>query len=168
MTLSALHSHGVSRACAWLFTHCQGSYAMTETQTQPDRTHLSQQEQRVLTFAEHGKTNKQIALELSISESTVSRAMRRAMKKLQVPNVFILATPEVQQRPVPPSDLMARLTPSEREVLLGVLQGFSNLEIAQQRSRAVRTIANQVSKLFLKLGVSSRRTLAARLARISA
>ena len=133
-----------------------------------NRDQLTTQEQQVLFYAEQGKTNKQIALEMNISESTVSRAMRRSMGKLQAPDVFVLRETECAARPVPPKTLLDRLTPAERSVLLEVLQGLSNQEIAAQRNRAVRTIANQVSKIFLKLGVSSRRTLAARLARISA
>jgi DNA-binding NarL/FixJ family response regulator len=133
-----------------------------------NRDQLTTQEQQVLFYAEQGKTNKQIALEIGVSESTVSRAMRRSMRKLQAPDVFVLRENECSARPVPPKTLLDRLTPAERSVLLEVLQGLSNQEIANQRGRAVRTIANQVSKIFLKLGVSSRRTLAARLARISA
>jgi DNA-binding NarL/FixJ family response regulator len=55
-----------------------------------------------------------------------------------------------------------RLTASERAVMALVLQGRTNAEIARARGTSASTIANQVSMLYRKLGVSSRRELYAR------
>jgi len=55
-----------------------------------------------------------------------------------------------------------RLTASERAVMAFILQGRSNAEIARARGTSASTIANQVSMLYRKLGVSSRRELCAR------
>ncbi len=57
--------------------------------------------------------------------------------------------------------LLAGLTEAERDVVLGVLQGLSNKEIASARRRSVRTVANQLTCAFRKLGVQSRRELVA-------
>lgn len=54
------------------------------------------------------------------------------------------------------------LTPAEREVLAGVLQGKSNAEIALLRGTSLRTVANQIASIFRKLGVGSRAELIAR------
>ena len=48
------------------------------------------------------------------------------------------------------------LTQAERAVVDGVLRGWSNAEIASSRRASVRTVANQLGKVFLKLGVRSR------------
>ncbi len=65
-----------------------------------------------------------------------------------------------QPAPVP----RPRVAPAEGEVLRLVLDGLSNAEIARARRRAIRTIANQVARLYRKLGVSSRLELYARFA----
>jgi DNA-binding NarL/FixJ family response regulator len=54
------------------------------------------------------------------------------------------------------------LTPAERQVVLAVLAGFSNADIAQARGSSPRTVANQLAAIFRKLGVRSRAELAAR------
>jgi len=59
----------------------------------------------------------------------------------------------------------AGLTAAERAVLKGILQGGSNVEIAEARGTSPRTIANQVKSLFAKLGVHSRAELIAALSR---
>lgn len=57
-----------------------------------------------------------------------------------------------------------QFTAAEREVLMLVLEGLSNEEIAQRRGRSVRTIANQLAALLEKGGVSGRTELLARCA----
>ena len=57
------------------------------------------------------------------------------------------------------------LTDAERAVTSDAARGLSNLEIAKRRRRSLRTVANQLSSAFRKLGVSSRADLAARFAR---
>jgi len=54
------------------------------------------------------------------------------------------------------------LSHAERAVMLAILQGHTNAEIAAARSTTPRTVANQVARLFAKLAVSSRAELAAR------
>ena len=59
----------------------------------------------------------------------------------------------------------ARLSLAERDVLVGVLAGKTNSEIATERRTKTRTVANQVARAFAKLGVRSRAELIARCAR---
>ncbi len=54
------------------------------------------------------------------------------------------------------------LTAAERDVARLAARGLSNREIAASRGTSVRTVANQVASVFVKLGVGSRRELAAR------
>lgn len=55
------------------------------------------------------------------------------------------------------------VTPAEQAVIQGVLSGFTNAEIARQRHRSVRTVANQVAAALRKLRVGSRAELLAAL-----
>jgi DNA-binding CsgD family transcriptional regulator len=54
------------------------------------------------------------------------------------------------------------LTPAESEVIVHVLAGRTNAEIAAARGTSTRTVANQVASLFRKLGVASRLELVVR------
>ncbi|MBC7992929.1 MAG: alpha/beta fold hydrolase [Rhizobacter sp.] len=51
---------------------------------------------------------------------------------------------------------MQALTPAEREVLQLVAQGLDNSAIAQQLNKSEKTVRNQVSSIFDKLGVRTR------------
>ena len=57
------------------------------------------------------------------------------------------------------------LTDAERDVVTGILRGESNGAIANRRGTHLRTVANQVARIFRKLGVSSRSELIARVTR---
>jgi DNA-binding CsgD family transcriptional regulator len=54
-----------------------------------------------------------------------------------------------------------RLSPSERDIVARVLRGQSNRAIAADRRTSPRTVANQLAAIYSKLGVRSRRELAA-------
>ena len=54
-----------------------------------------------------------------------------------------------------------RLTEAEREVARLVVAGLSNEAIARRRNVSLRTIANQVSSIYRKLAIRSRRELSA-------
>lgn len=58
----------------------------------------------------------------------------------------------------------AELSGAEREVATLAIEGRTNAEIAQFRGSRPRTVANQMAKIFQKLGVGSRAELAARFA----
>ena len=61
--------------------------------------------------------------------------------------------------PVIPARFWERLTSAECAVVTLVLRGCTNAQIAKQRRRSDRTVANQVFQIFKKLGVSSRAEL---------
>ena len=63
----------------------------------------------------------------------------------------------------PDTNLEQILSPSESEVTRCLLDGLSHARIAQSRGTSVRTIANQVARAYLKLGVSGRMELMSRL-----
>ncbi len=49
-----------------------------------------------------------------------------------------------------------RLTRKEREILVGIAQGYKNQEIAQEQSITLNTVEYHMRNLFMKLGASSR------------
>ncbi|HWB78214.1 MAG TPA: helix-turn-helix transcriptional regulator [Nannocystaceae bacterium] len=68
---------------------------------------------------------------------------------------------------IEPPDLAAQfgLTAAEVEVAGLAIAGLSTAALAKRRGAAVRTVANQIAAVLRKVGVASRRELAARHAR---
>ena len=62
-----------------------------------------------------------------------------------------------------PSAVAKRLTQAERDVVCGVLEGWSDAKIAKKRKTRVRTVQNQLAAVYRKLGVASRGELMASL-----
>jgi DNA-binding CsgD family transcriptional regulator len=56
---------------------------------------------------------------------------------------------------------LALLTQAERSIVTAVLRGQSNASIAGERGTSARTIGNQLTTIYRKLGVTSRRELGA-------
>ena len=65
---------------------------------------------------------------------------------------------EFAQRGLPPLPVRPplRLTPGERQVIMLIFQGKSDAQIAKARGTSVRTVLNQLSSVFRKLGFKSR------------
>ncbi|PDV98496.1 response regulator transcription factor [Candidatus Chloroploca asiatica] len=64
------------------------------------------------------------------------------------------------QRPSAASDLLgAELSEREREVVQGVVQGYSNKDIANQLSLSVKTVETYRARALEKLGLTSRSAL---------
>lgn len=133
----------------------------------------------VLELALTGRSGKWIAFELQLSESTVARTLRTALRRIGVVDAADLVGVRTAQfeplEGMPPGvDLaMARLTPAsasaglsdaERAVVTGILGGKRIAAIAQERGTSPRTVANQLASIYKKLGVSSRREAIALLA----
>lgn len=66
------------------------------------------------------------------------------------------------QQPSRPSDALPPLTPREREILAYLPLGYTNRQIALALGTAPRTVRNQLSRLFDKLGVATRAEAVAR------
>jgi DNA-binding NarL/FixJ family response regulator len=60
-------------------------------------------------------------------------------------------------------DRLDALSPTERSIASLALRGLSNVAIGRARGTTARTIANQLSAIYRKLGVGSRRELCARI-----
>jgi DNA-binding NarL/FixJ family response regulator len=134
---------------------------------------LPERDRVVLELALAGRSGKWIALELQLSESTVARTFRRALRRLGVADTTALmgiknALFESLEGLALGVDLaMARLTPvapsaavlsdAERDVVAGILGGKHAAAIARERGTSIRTVAKQITSIYKKLGASSRR-----------
>ena len=58
---------------------------------------------------------------------------------------------------LPDAELRCRLSKAELTVAHALIQGKSHAEICAERGTSPRTIANQLSSIYRKLGVSGRR-----------
>jgi DNA-binding NarL/FixJ family response regulator len=144
---------------------------------------LSPREEQVAGYAALGHPVKLIAYELGLSSSTVSEHLQSAMHKLGIETRAELAKVWAGASKLPiteAADLGAgmedlavaaadvedhisdpRLTETERGIVAAVLRGDTNAEIAAARGTSPRTVANQIARVFKKLGVGSRSELAA-------
>jgi DNA-binding CsgD family transcriptional regulator len=130
---------------------------------------LSLRQRQVLDMAARGLAQKVIAYELGIAASTVSTHLRMALDRLRIERAevaLLVATSSGSVHPsrIEPPDLCMppHLSAAEKIVVRGMIEGHSNLQIARQRRRSVRTVANQVASAFRKLGIGSRAELYAR------
>jgi DNA-binding NarL/FixJ family response regulator len=144
-----------------------------------DRTSraLTPRETSVVDYAVLGQSNKQMAYELGLSQSTVSDCLSRACARLgaitRAGLMQLVATKMVTYAGTddhvmlsfpllrPEIAAPAGLTASEQSVFHALLAGQSNAEIAASRGRSSHTIANQVAAIFRKLELSSRSELLA-------
>ena len=66
--------------------------------------------------------------------------------------------------PLPVWEMPDCLTDAERAIAMSILRGSTNEQIARERRTSLHTVANQISRIFEKLGVTSRIELAHHLA----
>jgi DNA-binding NarL/FixJ family response regulator len=163
--------------------------------TAPGRQHLTERQLEILERTLLAPCQKVVAIELGRTPSTVAwslaqslRAMGFACQASRVPSFLVTAihahhgTTEIAEAhfrgwgngstaygiasiPRPDLCLAPMLTTTEYEVTRLLADGHSRSEIAAMRNASTRTVANQVSAVFRKLGVSGRLELLAYAAR---
>jgi DNA-binding NarL/FixJ family response regulator len=134
-----------------------------------------------------GEANKRIAIDLQVSEATVSRMIARSLKRLRLfslseaaeframdasvmsvgheptsVDVAVLSRSS-GERSLARVDGFGKLTSAERTIIAAVLDGLAREVIAERRATSPHTITNQLASIYGKLGVGSRRDLVARL-----
>jgi DNA-binding CsgD family transcriptional regulator len=136
---------------------------------------LTEREADALAQARNGASNKEIAINMALSESSVTRLLQTATRRLNATLADILQfspsdTIKCTELLLGSTTLSMTskdtidnwrhvLSDAENSVVSAVLRGHSNQEIAAMRGRSVRTIANQIASAFEKLGVRSRREM---------
>jgi DNA-binding CsgD family transcriptional regulator len=149
----------------------------------PDPRGLSLRERQVAAYAGLGRSAKEIAYLLGAPAASVENSLRRAQTKLglrsrveltqffapqslraqiaeiSVDNDTLLigSTPRLEETK------LAGLSAAERQVLVLLIAGSTNRDIAMRRGTSARTVANQVQAIFRKYGARSRSELIARL-----
>jgi len=147
---------------------------------------LTSRETQVVARIAAGAPLKAVAADLGVAHATVTAHVEKALTKLglrhraELSELFSAWAPYWKDdAPAPrgtaPTYLfvarergggprhpaLERLTPAEREVVTGALDGRSTMEIARARDRSFHTVAHQLRAAFRKLGVHSRAELAA-------
>jgi DNA-binding NarL/FixJ family response regulator len=152
---------------------------------------LSAIRRRVLERVLAGDPLKVVASELELSVPTLStyctsalRAMTNEPRASRAPILLVMGALAAHGLPLPRAQVVERtgatlvvaaelpgealigvVSSSESTVLRSLLEGRTQLEIAKERCRSGRTIANQTSAIFRKLGVSGRIALRAQAVR---
>jgi DNA-binding NarL/FixJ family response regulator len=149
---------------------------------------LTMRERQMAEFFGMGRHVKEIGYILGLAPSSVADTLTHAQHKLGLESKAELAAffaPKgmrarlaeielagqqlvVGSQPIGDAQRFAALTNAEREVAIMLMQGATNMVIAEKRGSAERTIANQAQSIYQKLGVRSRAELAATLGSVSA
>jgi DNA-binding NarL/FixJ family response regulator len=141
---------------------------------------------RIFDAASRGELQKAVAIDLGVAPSSVAAMLRQVTRGMGLSCKFsrlplaipllrhMISRPElvsVQVEPWPldrtkpvlviemrrcDAVIAAKLSKSEYEVACQLLEGRTYSQMASSRATSVRTIANQVSSVFKKLGVSGR------------
>lgn len=146
----------------------------------PDPRALTARERAVVQLVALGDSNKHVAYELGLPLGTVAHALHSGARKLGVrsraelvrhvrlllsgsverveanPSLLLLAEPRRERAPAPLSALSA----AERAVALLAARGERSEAIARARGTTLKTVSNQLSHIYAKLGAKSRADLA--------
>lgn len=142
---------------------------------------LGRTEHRVAELVAHGSSVKEAAYALGITPTATQRALALALRKLglarssELSPLFLGARAATSVRigsaelEVLVTGTRARagatdlFTLAERDVADAVLRGMTDADIARARGTSVRTVANQMRRLFAKVGARSRGELRAKI-----
>jgi DNA-binding CsgD family transcriptional regulator len=142
---------------------------------------LGRTEHRVAELVAHGSSLKEAAYALGITPTATQRALALSLRKLGLARssdlcqlfVGARATTKVRlgtaELEVLVTGTSARsgatqlLTVAERDVAEAVLRGMSDADIARARGTSARTVANQMRRIFAKVGAKSRGELRAKI-----
>jgi DNA-binding NarL/FixJ family response regulator len=145
-----------------------------------DPRRLTPREEGVTALAAIGRSNKEIAGQLGVTQSTVATLLAAALSKLGLSSRTMLPlfwrdlhgrawavsnaeAPLIALSHQDDPKSMSTLTPAERAVALALLEGLSDRHIAQARNSSRHTVSKHVTAIYRKLGVSSRVELAYKL-----
>jgi DNA-binding NarL/FixJ family response regulator len=133
---------------------------------------VTEQERALLTLSCRGLSNREIADNVSLAESTVKKLLHQSFRKLGAPNkgqafriclkqglINVLDLYPVESLIrcyVPPVPEKMILTRREQHMLALAGQGLSNREIAENMDISVSAVKRCFSNVFTKLGAPSR------------
>jgi DNA-binding NarL/FixJ family response regulator len=129
---------------------------------------LTRREREIVEASRAGRSNREIAAALSLSDVTVRWHAARAAKKLEayaarqarpvvVPTVTLDPPPAEESPPVAAARTgRSGLTPAELRIALLVAEGLNNRQIAEQLFISRHTVESHLKQVFAKLEVRSR------------
>ncbi|WP_280366982.1 LuxR C-terminal-related transcriptional regulator, partial [Nocardia wallacei] len=120
------------------------------------RAGLTEREARVLRLVELGRTNREIAAELGLSEHTVRNHLARMARKLGTGDRHEM--PAAAAR-LGAETLDAELTAREEQILRLLAQRLSNSDIADRLGLSIATVKTHLFHLAVKLGTGDRLVL---------
>lgn len=144
-----------------------GRQFVTARRNDPDprgASRLTRRQRQVLFYASVGWSLKQMSYALGLAEGTITHHLRAALRTLGLPSraELIRATSELALRAMGQSSSSAdgaALSDAERTIAGRAAAGWSNERIAVSRGVSVRTVANQLTSIYRKLGVRDRHEL---------
>lgn len=145
-----------------------------------DPRRLTTMERIIARYVAMGHSNKLIAYELGVAEGTVAAHLHTTLKKLGlrrridiIARIALLSSGTEREVTVGAQRLvivgapataggrsLESLSAAELAIARLVARGLTNAEIAQRRRSSPRTVANQLARIFAKLGLRSRSELA--------
>lgn len=134
---------------------------------------LTKHESAVLRYVALGASNKEIAFTLGLPVGSIGTAVSQLLRKLgchrrtelvalaKIDDAKRLGDDDLAILSIPARNgaKLNALSPAEREVAEQLVRGASNADIALARQTSAHTIANQIRRIFKKLGVQSRADL---------
>lgn len=143
----------------------------------PNPRGLGASERAIVELVGCGASNKEIAYALGVTQDAVAKGLASSLSKLGLRRrhhlvEMVAGSARAQQVEVGETqlelmisghagvDALPNLTAAEREIVRHVAGGVGNAQIAALRGTAVHTVANQLQRIFTKLGVRSRAELA--------
>ncbi|MEK9175926.1 MAG: LuxR C-terminal-related transcriptional regulator, partial [Patescibacteria group bacterium] len=130
-----------------------------------ERGILSSREKQVLTSVAKGHINVQVADEISITEQTVKYYMSSILRRFGAPDRTVavrmaIELGEVDLQSVIPEGfdpaVMGELSLRERDVVLKIIEGLTNKQIAYQLKISEHTVKNYMSHILKKTGALDR------------
>ncbi len=157
--------------------------AIKNTPCYTDPCGLTTRERQVAEFVGMGRSSKEISYTLGVSHSAITNCTARIQVKLQLASrtelvgffspgglrtrltEMDIAGEEllVGKYPLTNTSLLEKLTAVEQAIVIHILAGSTNADIAQRRRTRETTVAKQIQTIFKKLSVRSRNELVARL-----
>jgi DNA-binding NarL/FixJ family response regulator len=117
---------------------------------------LSARERDIALMVAEGLTNREIGLELHLSEHTVRAHVSRVLAAFGAASRFAVAARVAELFPAPPEDLPAPLTPRQLAVAERIAAGLGNAEIGRELELSVKTVEKHIGEIFRRWNVSSR------------
>lgn len=125
-----------------------------------DWSGLSVRERDIALMVAEGLTNREIGVELHLSEHTVRAHVSRVLAAFGAASRFAVAARIAELFPTSPGEIPAELTPRQQAVSERISRGLGNSEIARELGVSVKTVEKHIGEIFRRWNVTSRVAIA--------